>query len=196
MFELRCHGIDFRFSLLFPAAMVILLTLDKTGLAAWCVAASILHEAGHFFMMFALGSRPAQIIIGIFGVCVIQNQSVPMSYKNSRLVALAGPLANLAAFLVTTAGCGIAMPSLVHLVLAVFNLLPVEPLDGGQALYFTLISHMDEEKAERICLAVSVVTLVPLATGGFYLLMRSGYNFTLLAVSLYLGLLLIFKRKR
>ena len=48
---------------------------------------------------------------------------------------------------------------------------------------------------EKAVLAVSVVTVLPLAAAGFYTLIDSGYNFSLLAVSLYLCLLLIFKPK-
>lgn len=55
--------------------------------------------------------------------------------------------------------------------------------------------HMDAQRAEKAVLAVSVVTVLPLAAAGFYTLIDSGYNFSLLAVSLYLCLLLIFKRK-
>ena len=54
---------------------------------------------------------------------------------------------------------------------------------------------MREEKAEKVVMAASVITLLPLAAAGFYTLIDSGYNFSLLAVTLYLCLLLIFKRK-
>ena len=58
------------------------------------------------------------------------------------------------------------------------------------------MSKKKEEKyEERVVLAVSAGVLVPLATGGFFLMLRSGYNITLLAVSIYLGLLLVLKQK-
>ena len=84
---------------------------------------------------------------------------------------------------------------MVHATMAVMNLLPVEPLDGGQALFCLLAPHMEEPKATRAVLVVSVVTILPLAAAGFYVLLHSGYNFTLLAVSVYLVLLLLLKKK-
>lgn len=39
------------------------------------------------------------------------------------------------------------------------------------------------------------MTILPLAAAGFYVLLHSGYNFTLLAVSVYLVLLLLLKKK-
>lgn len=84
---------------------------------------------------------------------------------------------------------------MVHATMAVMNLLPVEPLDGGQALFCLLAPHMEEPRARRVVLLVSVLTILPLAAAGFYVLLHSGYNFTLLAVSVYLVLLLLLKRK-
>lgn len=195
MLELRIRGVDFRLSLLFPAAIVVLLSLDSSGLPLWCVAASAMHEAGHFLALYALGSRPAAISVGVFGVRVEQAPSSRLGYGGSLLVALAGPLVNLLTFAVLAAAVGMNAPALIHLTMGVFNLLPIGPLDGGQALYFFLAGRMEEERCERLGQIVSVAVLVPLATAGFYVLIRSGYNFTLLAVSLYLGLLLLFKRK-
>lgn len=196
MIKIYIAGVEYRLSLFFPAVLVILLTFDKTGIPAWCIAASAMHEAGHFFAMFAFGSRPSCVSVGIFGVSVRHNPGTAINNMESMLIALAGPMVNLISFAVLFSVSGWTTPSLVHLVLAAFNLLPVEALDGGQALYFALAGFMDEERADRIVFYVSVATLVPLAITGFFLLMKSGYNYTLIAVCIYLGLLILFKHKR
>ena len=195
MIELRVRGIAIRLSLLFPAAVVLLLTLDKSGIPAWCVAASLLHEGGHFAAMMLFGCKPSAIRMGIFGVRVEQNPAAPVSYGQNIVISLAGPMVNLLCFGAAYAAGGACIPAMVHLVLALFNLLPVEPLDGGQALFCLLAMHMEAERAERLVFLVSFAAVVPLAGVGFTLLLRSGYNFTLLLVSVYLGLLLLFKRK-
>lgn len=195
MLELRIRGVEVQLSLLFPAAVVVLLSLDPSGMPLWCVAASAMHEMGHFLALLALGSRPASVSVGMFGVRIVQDPAARLSYGGSLLVALAGPLVNLFTFAVLAAATGMTMPAAVHFTMGAFNLLPVGPLDGGQALYFALAGRWGEETGERVGQIVSVLTLVPLATAGFYLLIRSGYNFTLLAVSLYLGLLLLFKKR-
>ena len=111
-------------------------------------------------------------------------------------VSLAGPLVNgLSCGILLLLGGGWTTPVMVHATMAVMNLLPVEPLDGGQALFCLLAPHMEEPKATRAVLVVSVVTILPLAAAGFYVLLHSGYNFTLLAVSVYLVLLLLLKKK-
>ncbi|MDD2417966.1 MAG: site-2 protease family protein [Oscillospiraceae bacterium] len=195
MLKIYISGIEYRLSLLFPAVLVVLLTLDKTGVAAWCVAASVMHEFGHFIAIYAMGSRPSGVDIGVFGVSVHQSRGKMTSHYNNMLIALAGPVVNLFSFTLLFAIFGWTTPTIVHLVMAVFNLLPIEALDGGQAVFYALAGFFGEEKAERIIYYVSIIFLIPLATTGFFLLIHSGYNYTLLAVSVYLGLLIIFKRK-
>lgn len=195
MFNLSFWGTRWRVSLLFPAAVVVLLTLDTSGMAAWCLAASAMHEGGHFLALMLCGGRPASISIGLFGIRMEQDARAPLSYGRQMLVALAGPAVNLiACMLLYWLSEGWTAPAGVHAALAILNLLPVEALDGGQALFCLLAPHMEEGKLQKLLLAVSVCTILPLAAAGFYMLLRSGYNFTLLAVSVYLMFLLLFKQ--
>ena len=196
MLKVCAGGIEFRLSPLFPAVVVVMLTIDRTGIAAWCVAASLLHEAGHFLMLFVLGSRPAAVIMGIFGVRVEQPPQNRLSYGQEMLVSFAGPAVNLAcAAVLALLGGGMTVVS-VHLTLGLTSLLPVEPLDGGQILYASLAWKKGEEKAERVTFAASLLTLFPLAAAGFWILIQNGDNFSPLVLSLYLCLLVLFKQCR
>ncbi len=193
MLEIRIGGIPVRVSLLFPAAVVVLLTLDTAGTAGWCLAASAMHEAGHFLLLLAFGCRPACIHMGIFGVRVEQNGSRPLSYGRNVLVSLAGPAVNLITFTVLYLAGGWTVPAAVHFVLGVFNLLPIEPLDGGQALFCLLALFVSERTANRVVMAVSVLVLFPLGVAGWMVMLGSRYNFSLLAVCVYLFLLILLK---
>ena len=195
MFKIIVSDIEFRLGILFPAALVIIFTIDKTGIPAWCVAASAMHEAGHFVTMYLFGCKPSLVSIGFFGIRVEQNVNRRVGYFKNILISLSGPAINLISFMVLWITTGINIAAVVHFIIAVLNLLPIEPLDGGQALYYLLAAYIGEERAESICLGVSIFILIPLATIGFFLLIRSGYNFTLLVVSIYLGLLLMLKRR-
>ena len=68
MFRAVICGTEVRIGLLFPAVLVVLFALDDTGIPAWCLAASAMHEAGHFIAMYLLGCRPSMISISGFGV--------------------------------------------------------------------------------------------------------------------------------
>lgn len=195
MFRAVICGTEVRIGLLFPAVLVVLFALDDTGIPAWCLAASAMHEAGHFIAMYLLGCRPSMISISGFGVRARLPANKISGFTESMIITLAGPAVNIVSFAVLALVSGMTLAAAIHLLLAVFSLLPIEYLDGGQLLYYFLAGKVGEERADKICFRVSLLVLVPLATAGFYLLISSGYNFTLLAVSIYLGLLILLKHR-
>lgn len=185
MLEWRWRGVDFRLSLLFPATVIVMLSLDDGGFTALCLLAAVIHELGHFFAMVWLDDAPARLTMGVFGIRVERNPGARLSYPELCVVSLAGPLANVV-------GCAVCWATnahaaaLIHGVLAFFHLLPVTSLDGGEALYSLLCCRYEETRAERILFVCSAVVVFPLAVLGFWMLIASGYNFTLLFLSGYL----------
>ena len=83
--------------------------------------------------------------------------------------------------------------SIPHLALGVFNLLPVMSLDGGHLLYLFLSRHYQPRTCERVLRITTFVLVLPLFAAGIYLLFRSSYNYSLLAISLYLLAILFLK---
>ena len=109
-------------------------------------------------------------------------------------VSLAGPGANLLIALgVLLLGQGETPFFAANFALGVFHCLPVEPLDGGMALRACLSSLLVSDTAAKISFAVGLVFLIPLAVLGFVILLRTRYNYSLLAISLYLMLYLVLK---
>lgn len=193
MLEWQWWGIGFRISLWFPLMVLAMLTQDPSGMAAGCLCAAVLHEIGHFLAMLAVGDRPTRICLGVFGVRAEHN-AVPLSYEKAAIISLAGPLTNVLCALVFQR-MGAAQAALIHSVLAGFHLLPIAAVDGGEALQLLLSLAMEEEQAHRAVLRISVGILFPLAAIGFFLLIQTGYNLSLLVLTLYLSCLLIFKEK-
>ena len=189
MLEFTVGRTRVRLSVLFFAMAALWLTLDRSGMAGWCVAASSLHELGHLTMLAVFGHAPAELCAGAFGLRLTQAPDTLLSYRQSIAVALAGPAVNLLLAGVTAA-CGDERVTAVHLVLGVFNLLPMASLDGGQALYHTLAARRSETHAHTVMRVLSVAVLLPLTAAGSWLLWANG-NFTLLLVSLYLSLRLL-----
>lgn len=193
MIEWCWRGVRFRLSLWFPAVVIAMLTADTTGLAAGCLWASVLHEAGHFAAMWAVGEHPYRLSFGAFGVRIDRRGAVT-GYGKAAFISLAGPLTNGICCALFGA-LGAVNTAAVHGVLAVFHSLPVLGMDGGEAAYALLCCRMRESLAHGVMLCLSVCVLFPLAVLGFYLLFQTGYNFSLLLLTLYLITLLIFKEK-
>ena len=188
MLEWHLHGTVLRISLWFPAAVIAMLSLDTEGITVLCLIASLIHEGGHAAAMLLLGDAPARVTLNAFGMCVERRRGETLGYGSLCAVSLAGPLVN--------AVCAAVLPATaaaVHGVLALFHLLPVLSLDGGEALYYFLCRYTSEERALRTVYILSAAIAVPLTAFGAYLFAYNG-NFTLLVVCFYL-ILRMFLRK-
>ncbi len=195
MIELRIGRCDIRFSILFPAMVLFVTMLDTTGTAAQCLLASVIHELGHLTALFLCGAAPSAMVINVFGVRIEKRMDARLTYRQDVLVSMAGPAINLLSAVILYMCAGWVSAVWIHLVLGIFNLLPLEPLDGGQALLGVLRCCTTEERAARIVLYVSAITLLPMALVSVALLLYSGYNFTFLAVTAYVAALIFLKRK-
>lgn len=196
MFEWSIGKIRLSVTVPFLASLLVLMLGDTGSIPLWCVAASLMHETGHVVAVLLLEKQPVRVELGVFGMRMLHQDTAGVGYRRKIAVLLAGPAVNLAcaAVLFMVGQAGMIMG--VHLVLGLFNLLPIEPLDGGQALLCLLAMRGDIGRAEKTVFALSFVLLFFLLTGGFYLLLAGGYNFTLLAISLYLSLLIFFKHRK
>lgn len=162
---------------------------------AFLFLAVVLHELFHLAVLFWFHAPPGYAQISALGCRLALNPQKRLSYWQNAAVSLAGPMGNLACFgIMALLGKPSHIFSAASLALGLFHCLPIEPLDGGLALRSVLCGFMDREKAGKITFSVSLVLLMPLAVLGFLVLLRTRYNFSLLAMSLYLMLYLVLKR--
>ena len=143
----------------------------------------LLHEYGHALTArrFGIGTRSITLL-PIGGLALLE--TMPKDPRQEILVALAGPAVNLviAAFLylilaftsrpgallsIDPVSMGIFEGLLAaNLLLAVFNLLPAFPMNGGRVLRALLALLMDRVRATRIAAIVGQVLAVGLGIWG------------------------------
>ena len=159
----------------------------------------LLHEFGHIFTARAFGvATPFVTLLPIGGVA--QLERIPEEPRQEFLIAIAGPLVNVAiAFaLVALAGANlqasaasglentqIAMVdrlAAVNLFIALFNMIPAFPMDGGRVLRAALASRMGYVRATEI--AASIGQFVAYALGFIGLL----YNPILIFIAIFVYL--------
>lgn len=131
----------------------------------------LLHEFGHIFTARAFGvSTPDVILLPIGGVSRLER--IPEKPSEEFLVAIAGPAVNvvIAVLLILFAGAKLGMDSLVsientsagfidrlaevNLFLALFNLIPAFPMDGGRVLRALLATRFGYVRATEIAAAI------------------------------------------
>lgn len=163
---------------------------------AFLFAAVLLHELSHLFALALFHAPPEKLIVSALGCRLVKRSQNRLTYLQNAVVSLAGPVSNIILFaasaLLGAADSSFAMSCLA---LGIFHSLPIEPLDGGLALHCLLCNFFSRETAAKITLAASLLFLTPLAVLGFMVLLRTRYNFSLLAVSAYLIAYIVLKRE-
>lgn len=166
-------------------------------------ACVVLHEFGH-----ALTAKRFSIVtrnITLYPIGGIASlEKMPDKPRQELLVALAGPAVNIviagllyaylfAAGTLPDAAAVEAVKDITELpflftlmsanvLLAVFNLIPAFPMDGGRALRAVLSAAMDRPRATRIAATVGQVMAIFFVFFGFY------YNFWLVFIGLFIYL--------
>lgn len=200
MVEFRIGGCGVRLHFLFLAALGVVLFTDLRNTALLGIISVAIHESGHLLTMVLCGVPPEQVVIQPFGVLIYERDSFAKSYLREGLVALGGPVLNgiavlLALLVQRVSSIETTAFLLTNGALGLFNILPIESLDGGRALYSFLSLRCSPNRASLVVTVVSFVFLVPMAVVGFLLLLQSRYNFSLLLASVYLMLCLVLKNR-
>ena len=135
------------------------------------VVSVLIHELSHALTARRYGVEIKEIRLWILGG-IAQFREMPQQPRAEAVVAIMGPVASavlgLLLFGVTNllgAAAGAALVVLsylasVNIVLAVFNLLPALPMDGGRVLRSLLALRMSHLRATRVAAGVSQVLAV------------------------------------
>lgn len=163
---------------------------------------TVIHECGHIVVMLRHGRGQIDVSVNLFNIAISDKDRNCRSYREDIMIICAGPLANI----LTAAVFGIIyvfFPDsrifdtvMISIALAVFNLLPMESTDGGQLLYIFLCRRIPQQTARRIMTVITLIVLVPVAALGFFVLLQSKYNYTLLFSAMYLAALIIIRNDK
>src|SRR5690606_10083870 len=138
-------------------------------------ASVLVHELGHAVVARLYGVRTLEIRLWFLGG-VAQFKDLPRRRGAEAIVALAGPATSLALGallwlalpsvpLGSTATTVVAYLGITNVGLALFNLLPAIPLDGGRVLRSLLALAMPRLRATNVAVAISAALA---ALMGFY----------------------------
>ena len=187
-------GVKVEITFWFVALITFIFSLNAPSNVLVTVFSSILHETGHLLIMTSVGNKPQAIRFEITGMNIIRQQDFQISTKNEVLIALGGPFVNLICFLISvvflcicenenilTFGC-------INLILMIFNLLPINKLDGGLALYYILSQKFDNLTCTKILKITSVFFIALIYVWGIYAFVSSKYNISLIIIAIFLTL--------
>lgn len=158
-------------------------TVLSVFIAILIFIAVLIHELSHSLTAKKFGAKVREIILFIFGgVANIEN--LPMEPKKEFAIAISGPLASLAlATLIFVPNRLTFLFGYFNLILALFNLIPAFPMDGGRVLRSLLAKRYGYVKATKISASVGKLLAIVMGIVGLF------YNIwlTLIALFIYIG---------
>ncbi len=119
---------------------------------------AVIHELGHSFTASSMGYKLDKIVLMPFGA-VVKGQISGLNVLDEIKIALSGPLINLMVAVIFVAFWWVRPETYAYtdilvtanLSLALINLIPAFPLDGGRVLLATLKKSLGEKRAVNIC---------------------------------------------
>ncbi|MBE6638209.1 MAG: hypothetical protein E7616_01960 [Ruminococcaceae bacterium] len=182
-----------------PSAIAVwfcFLVFDPSIYTLLLFLSMLIHECGHLIALCICRVRKIRLVISAFGA-EINYDGYLKSCTREIFVALGGVLANLISALPVLAfGRNIETClffAVASLTLVFLNLIPVKGLDGAKALESFLLFYKDPDTVFGIMKTVSLLCIALLFGLSVTVLMESGFNFSLLLLTLYLSLSILGK---
>lgn len=180
---LRCHVTPG-----FCLMLAFLLFVDEGhALALWIGLAALCHELGHLAAARLLGLEVRSLTLSAMGAEL--DISRRCSYGGEVLLLSCGPLVNLA---LAAIFCHIPHETAhlfagVNLLLSLFNLLPVPPLDGGELVQVLAAWLLSGRTGWVLSELIADLTAVTATGAGVWLALRGNPSMLVLGLWLLLG---------
>ena len=152
----------------------------------------LLHETAHLTAALCIGLRVDYIALRAAGVNLrLKNKMVP-SAAEEVILYISGPLVNALLSLLSLVLYAkyqqyvFRLMYISNLMLFIINMLPAMPLDGGFIVRRLLCLVLPFEKAERICVTLSIIISGALLMLGVYVMLNNKHNYSVLMLSLLL----------
>ncbi len=172
---------------------------------------AFLHEMGHLICGILLGLHPKTLKIMPMGLS-IEFKILPNDYNKKKkrgnslclkemLIAWAGPLTNIIIIMIThILNTKMYIPYFdeiiyANLIICIFNLIPIYPLDGGRIIYYTLYIIKGKMKSMHITNQISNILII-LLTAISSIVIYYYKNIAILFILIYLWTIVIIENRK
>lgn len=186
-------GCKVKITLTFALMLCFILFIDTTGAMLFGLISVAIHETGHLVFMLLAKKYPNTICFQIGGILI--NCRGLSSYTYDLAIAMGGCLFNLLVFLITaviynkTANPYLLLFSATNLGLLLFNLIPVNGLDGMDILKLILLKKYSLTKTKSLCKIISFIFLITSLLVCAYAVLNFELNPTVIVALFYLLIL-------
>ena len=181
--------------------IIIFVITHQIEIYAWVMLFAFIHELGHLIAGIFLKLKPKTLSLMPFGISITFEA---YGYKKlieikKIILAIAGPLTNflIAVLAILLKHDGNLEENIIYsnILIAIFNMIPVYPLDGGRILKGIIRSRFSEMKADEIINKISNITII-LLTAISSIAILYFKNISILFVLVYLWIVVLKENKR
>lgn len=144
----------------------------------------LLHELGHAITGITLGLKIKKININVFGLSIEFENYGRERINNKIIIDVAGPLVNVLSFIIAIFLKNEEI-AYINIILALINLLPIYPLDGGRIVKNLLLKTHNYKQVVSYTEKISKTTLI-IITAISSLVILCIKNFGIFLVVIYL----------
>lgn len=144
----------------------------------------LLHELGHAITGITLGLKVKKININVFGLSIEFENYGKERINNKIIIDMAGPAINIISFIVAVIFKNEEI-AYINILLAIINLLPIYPLDGGRIVKNLLLKKYNYKQVVGYTEKISKNTLI-IITAVSSLVILYIKNFGIFLVIIYL----------
>lgn len=181
--------------------IIIFILTHQIEIYGWIMLFAFIHELGHMMAGLILRLKPKSLNVMPFGISITFET---YEYKKlieikKILIATAGPLINLIICIIASVlHINAETKQLIiysNILIVLFNLLPLYPLDGGRILKGIIRLKHEEIKSDKIVNKISNILIISLtgisSIGILYL-----KNLSILFILMYLWIIVINENKK
>ena len=181
--------------------IIIFILTHQIEIYAWVMLFAFIHELGHMLAGLLLKLKPKTLSLMPFGISITFEA---YGYKKlieikKIIIALAGPLTNfLIAALVAVLHIDTNLKHTIiysNILIGIFNMLPLYPLDGGRILKGIIRSRVSKIKSEEIINKISNLVII-LLTAISSIAIIYFKNLAILFILAYLWIIVIKENKK
>jgi len=171
----------FRIGISFFVLVIVSILTHNIVLFTNYILALFLHELAHLIVATKRGYTLKQIRLDIFGLCLELDDKI--DDRDSFAINIAGPMTNLAIVVICMAIYWLVPASFLYLnsfcianlVLAVFNMLPIYPLDGGKIVSSICVNNKVYRRIDFLIRIILIFVSISLFIYSYMTAMNIGW---------------------